>query len=322
MRTIEIQGVKVPIKEQYCILNDANDANDATDATTLSSEPISPYVSINVYITNDCNGSCKFCCNVNNDSFVFDFDKFKDFIYEIRAITPQIEIRKVTFTGGEPSLDLNNLHKCIGFLRNACCDTKIVICTNGTFLQQFYYYMFFQNLEYGIDDCQKMVEIIESVNSISMSRHHWDNTINNEILGLNFDLYMMDILKHVSALKEKMNLSCNLIRGYVDSPDKMVMMLEYADSLGIGEVAFVKLMPINDYCEKNKIEINALQDDANLLGYEKWKYPKPNVCECMSYVYRSKANNLIKFYMRNNKCPTYNMGSYIIYKRNVIQNWY
>lgn len=310
MKTIEIQGVQIPIKEFGCSLN-GDDPHFLLDS----------HVNINVYITNDCNGSCKFCCNVNNDKFTFDFPKFKDFIYEILAITPSVKIKKITFTGGEPSLDLDNLHQCIQFLRIACKETKLVICTNGYLLWHIYYCMYGFDVRDGVCRLQKVTEIIDGVDNISMSRHHWDNKTNNKILGLSFESDLMRVLPDFS-IREKINLSCNLIRGHIDTQEQMVYMLEYADSIGVSEVAFVKLMPINEYCETNKIEINALQEDANILGYEKWEYTVPNVCKCNSYVYRSKSNNLIKFYMRNNRCPTYNMGSYIIYKRNVIQNWY
>lgn len=286
MNSIVVQGIEIPLKQKGC---------QCHPGTSLFDHQ---YVFINVYVTNSCNGTCKFCCNVNNTPFQFDLEKFKRFFDEVYS---KIAIRKVTFTGGEPSLNFSALYDCIQYISGKC--EQIVICTNGTLLQ--YDLVFYP-----------------SITGVSVSRHHYDEDKNEELIGLRtgdlIDLYKRELWPSIG---NKINLSCNLIKGYIDSVSEMYMFLEYASKCGIHNVAFVNLLEVNDYCKEHKTHIPFIFDNR-VLNYRKWEYFVPNICECSNYVYTAESGELIKFYIRNNLCRTYNMGSYIVYKNNTIQEWY
>ena len=168
------------------------------------------------------------------------------------------------------------------------------------------------------------------VDNISVSCHHWDKKVNDQILGIVLEgrhpkrLYPTcdndDIFYDFGYIK-KVNLSCNLMKGYVDNVDKMKEMLEFANRKGIEEVAFVELMEVNDWCKDNKAIIN-YEFGNNVLEYARWDFPADNVCGCKNYLYRTLDNSLIRFYIRGVRCPSYNKGSYMIYKDNQIQQWY
>jgi molybdenum cofactor biosynthesis enzyme MoaA len=234
---------------------------------------------------------------MENANFEFDIHKFMAFIDEV---IEKVKIMKITFTGGEPSLESYSLLKAIEYVKGKC--ENITICTNGTLLDG--------NLPITTE------KILNLVDNVSVSRHHWDNQTNNKILGLDLD---EDIFEN--DFIHKVNLSCNLIRGYVDSFEGMRNILEFANTKGIGEVAFVKLMEINPYCVENTIRVK-VPDHESVLNYRTFSYPIKGICECKNYAYCTDNGNIVKFYIRQNLCPEYNMGSYLIYKNNRVQSWY
>lgn len=292
--SIEIQGTKIYFRKKSCFCNGENSFED------------SKCVSLSVYLTNNCNGSCLFCSNANGEKFEFDVDKFKIFISEVFS---KVNVKKITFTGGETSLEMDKLNECLKHISLLKKDhTKVVICTNGTFLQKYN---------------SKKWNYLDVIDNISVSRHHWDNDINNKIININLD---DDIFKKFPDIK-KVNLSCNLIKGYVDNEKNMYNILEYAAINNIEEVAFVILMNANQYCIDNRIDINNFDpmknfDPRRALFYRQWDYCIPDVCQCRNYIYRSFNNELINFYIRYNLNMKFNKGSFIVYKNNKIKEWY
>jgi molybdenum cofactor biosynthesis enzyme MoaA len=286
--SIEIQGKKIYFRKKSCFCNGGDSIDDSKS------------ISISVYLTNNCNGSCAFCSNVNSEKFEFDLEKFYSFISDVFN---KVNVKKITFTGGETSLEMEKLNYCLKYINLFKKDyTKVVICTNGTFLQKY--------------DSKKW-NYLDIIDNISVSRHHWDSDINNNIININLENNIFERFAHI----KKVNLSCNLIKGYVDSEESMYNILEYASINKIEEVAFVILMNANQYCIDNKIEIKDF-DPIKTLFYRKWDYCVPNVCECRNYVYRSFNNELIKFYIRYNLNSEFDKGSFIVYKNNEIKRWY
>lgn len=113
----------------------------------------------------------------------------------------------------------------------------------------------------------------------------------------------MKIIQENSKNKNILHLSCNLIKGYIDSKEEIYKFLEFASSIGIQSVGFVSLMPINDYCKDNLIDFNTLDlvnDRFNLTKV--WSYE--NYCKCNNYVYIPKnLNNVNKVYYKNTYNP-------------------
>lgn len=54
----------------------------------------------------------------------------------------------------------------------------------------------------------------------------------------------------------KIHLTCNLIRGIVDSEKAVIAYLEKAKSLGVYDVGFVSLMKVNKFCEDNHVDFS------------------------------------------------------------------
>jgi organic radical activating enzyme len=88
------------------------------------------YVNIYVKMSDKCQAKCKFCVyHNNNSSFKFNLLKFKQIINKI--IDKNIHIHKVAFTGGEPTLDIPLLNKCIHFIKSKSPDAFVSVNTNG-----------------------------------------------------------------------------------------------------------------------------------------------------------------------------------------------
>jgi len=275
-----IQGVPVKTMTHHCIVGDEE-----------LREQKSQWTDVSVYVTNACNASCKFCCNKNNKSFSFDFRKFKAFIDELVG---KIEVNKITFTGGESSLNITQLIKCVEYTKPFC--NNITVITNGTDLA---------SLDHPFID------------NISVSRHHYDDEKNKEIFGVSH----MDALETFSR-KDRVNLSCNLIKGYVDCEEEIYKYLEYMSRVGIESTAFVGLMPVNQYCKDNYVDLHKMKFNERVLKYKTIRFKEPGVCRCNNYVYLADNEAIIEFYTRHNMCPNYQKGSLVVYKFNEVFNIY
>ena len=105
-----------------------------------------------VQVTDACPAKCKFCCNPGK-GILLDVEKFKR---DYEVINAAVRLDEVYFTGGEPMLYWKLIKECIKVIKQ-----PVLINTMGLFLHR-----------------------IDEPVAISLSRHHWDHDINNEILGM------------------------------------------------------------------------------------------------------------------------------------------
>lgn len=239
---------------------------------------------LSVHVTDACPGRCRFCCNTSK-GFTLDVEQFKrDYVEMTKTIT----IANVFFTGGEPMLHWDKIKECMSVITGARC----TIHTTGINLEQ-----------------------IDVPVEISVSRHHWDQQINAEILGIN---HPTDYLQRCK-FRDQLHLACNLIRGYVDDVADIKQYLDFAIDTGIPLVGFIGLMPINDYSRENGVHIPTF-DDVDILPYKSYAF-RETVCRCANYCYTDARGRIQPFYTRHNQCPNINQGGRIIYK-NGVQSWY
>lgn len=219
------------------------------------------YINLYVQITHTCNAKCKFCSNsCGKEIEKFDKTKFFEIFDELYK---EVFINKVTFTGGEPTLN-SDLSECIKYVRNKDKNILIFLDTNASNL--------------------KLLEkVAPYVNSIALSRHHFDENLNNEIFGFktatNKDLENLPI-----SVKSKINLRCNLIKGYIDDFDKCKKYLDWCSSINFTSVGFIKLMPYTDFAKEKFVDV----DIKNLPNMIRTKCSKrPGICFCENYIYIS-----------------------------------
>ena len=59
--------------------------------------------------------------------------------------------------------------------------------------------------------------------------------------------------------KQKLHLSCNLMKDYIGTPEEVVRYLDWASKIGCLDIGFVSLMPANNYCKEQFVDFNDLK---------------------------------------------------------------
>jgi len=242
-----------------------------------------PYV--NLYIRfKGCNAKCKFC-EYSDTANKFNIEKFKFILEELKK---NISIKKVSLTGGEPTLNFDKFKEITLLANEILNESAFVLNTNGFNLQKIF------------ND-----EVLGYIDNISISRHHYNDDLNNEILGLN-TIRSSELKEYAAEYEdtELLHFSCNLTKGYIDSKKEILKYLEYTNDTNVHSVGFVQLMPINDYCKEHFVHIDLdslLSKRFNLLKRTK----KLGACECNNYVYIPKKmkNSAVRVYYKNTYFP-------------------
>lgn len=280
---ITLFGKELNLKDHECSLN--------------GSTPAKRVPSINLYVnmTNECNAHCKFCCNEKNRGrkIPFNVEKFKAII---SGVSCQIPINKISFTGGEPTLgctssDYGALFECVKAVKLFDPEIFTVINTNGIHLNY-------------------LDEMAPYFDSIALSRHFYHDKQNMEIFESSNVATEADILSFKN--KDKLHISCNLQKGYIDSSKKIRLFLEHVASLGVSDVGFVSLMPANDYCKKHFIDFADIQFNFDGIYRTKdWNYESH--CRCRNYIYIPSEGSVdfVKVYSRYYCDPKFNMSTLV-----------
>ena len=103
---------------------------------------------------------------------------------------------------------------------------------------------------------------------------------------------------------QKVNVSCNLLKCYIDSPFEAQRMLDFALELGIPRIGFVALMKVNDYCKERFIDLEDIQIDSIPHVYFTKSMNRGKDCKCSNYLY-NKDLKILEIYMRNYANPQY-----------------
>ena len=269
---VEFYGKQIAVKEFDCSLG------------TLNPERISPFVNLFVKVTNGCNARCLFCSNADAKptNKTFDIDKLEDIVLKLKE--QSIKVNRLNITGGEPSvvspLVENILQRMDGKVFD---DIHLHLNTNGLLPQS-----------------QELMRH-PRWDSSSMSLHHDDIDKLSELYGCKIH---EDAFKFEEVNKQKLNVSCNLIKGYIDNPEEAHKMLDFALELGIPRIGFVALMKVNDYCKERFIDLEDIHIDTIPHVYFTKSMNRGNDCKCSNYLY-NKDLKILEIYMRNYANPQY-----------------
>lgn len=257
---------------------------------------------VNVYtcLTHICNTQCSFCNYHYNDTVSFDFDKWKACINEI---DDKIGIFKASFTGGEPSLQFDTFVKCLDYLKSKNDNIFTIINTNGSNLDKLV----------GID----------SLDNIALSRHSLDDNENRKIFGNDCVPTWQQIADFPE--KEKLHLSCNIIKGYVDCDERIQEYLEECSKSDVRDVGFVTLMPINEYAQEHSIDfsdINFKFSNRFVVNqyFDRIEQDKC-VCKCRNYLYLGENGHIVTAYSRYYVDRTYSDGALVFMDNNLRQGF-
>ena len=284
-----IFGKKVNIKQFSCNTLDVPGVN------------ISPSANIFVKVTNGCNAKCKFCSNANTQviSSNFDLQKFIDIIEEFQ--NNDIKINKISITGGEPSLVPETVERILKeFSKTENKHIHLHLNTNGVLNQA--------------------KELIQNPrwNSISVSIHHYNFDILSKIYGIpvfnkTYDYSNID--------KNKINISCNLIKGYIDSTEEVHKMLNFAIDYGFPRIGFVSLMKINQYSEDNYIDFDDISFESIPNVYFTKSMNRGLDCKCSNYLY-TRDLKILEIYGRNYINYNNSESSFVYNGQHLIQGFH
>ena len=247
-------------------------------------QPVEPSVNLFVKVTKACNARCLFCSNAGatQPSRPFDVPKLLTIIREL--MDSGIVVNRVNITGGEPSVvtplveeilhemdapDLSGIH--------------IHLNTNGLLPQS------------------QMLMRHHRWNSISMSLHHYSLSKLKELYGCEIP---DTALRFEGIDRQRLNASCNLIKGYIDSPEEASKMLDFALELGLPRIGFVALMKVNDYCREHFVDLEDIHLDTIPHIYFTKSMDRGSDCKCSNYLY-NKDLKILEIYMRNYANPQY-----------------
>lgn len=234
-----------------------------------SEVPNTPYVNLYVKITDNCNAHCPFCCNGdghNAQSSSFDTDKLFRIIHEIAS--NGIKLNRISLTGGEPGLCPDIVADLLQRISESeeCAFTQVQLNTNG------------------LNRDSRTLMHHPRLDSISLSLHHYDLGKLSELYGHSVGLNPLVGTKDIC---NKLNISCNLIKGYIDCPLEIEKMIYFAAANGIKTIGFVSLMKKNRYCEDRFVDFRNLDLSAISTLTFSGERALHNICGCRNYLFHT-----------------------------------
>jgi len=253
--------------------------------------PMRPFVNLYVKVTNGCNARCAFCCNGEcQPSNGFYLEKFLECLNEIHQ--SGIKLNRICLTGGEPSMSSETVKSIIECIDNLpyCTFTQLQLNTNA------------------LTEESLQLMAMQRFDVVSASLHHYDRDKLCQIFGIEIPSWYG---VYPGVDRRKLNVSCNLIRGYIDSAVEVEKYLQFVASKGIRTVGFVGLMQLNEYCVKHFIDFSEIDWEAVPHLYKVREREHANHCKCRNYVYDS-PDGMVNVYMRETVNPDY-CGSSLLF---------
>lgn len=253
-------------------------------------------IALYVVMTRKCNVNCKFCDYHKGVSNI-DIDYFKK-IYD--EITKYCHITTIHFTGGEPSLELEKVKQICEYAKTKDKYTKTSINTNGSNLYK--------------------LTNIDTLDNISLSRHHYIDEKNQCL----FDSTLVPTRETLQNFteKEKLHLSCNLVKGYIDCKEEVQRYLDFAAEIGINDIGLVSLMQINQFSTQNFVDFNQIHIEKieNLKKTRCFckKDKDIPICRCDNYLYLTKMYTLLSVYHRY-AIKNSSIADYLVYDNNILR---
>ena len=245
---------------------------------------IVPSVNLFVKVTKGCNAHCQFCSNANSTdaSSAFNILKLITVIKELKGMG--ICVNRINITGGEPSVVSPLVYKILDTVEeNNFDDIHLHLNTNGLLPQS-----------------QELMRH-PRWDSISMSLHHYDTAKLSELYGCRipesaFNFEGIDL--------QKVNSSCNMVKGYIDNAEEAHKMLDFNIDLGIPRIGFVALMKVNNYCREHFVDLEDIHLDSIPHVYFTKSMNRGSDCKCSNYLY-NRDLKILEIYMRNYANPNY-----------------
>lgn len=279
-REINILGKPITVKNYIC----------SADGINYKEKPENIKLQLFVNMLTFCPANCRFCVakNTKQDKKI-DIDKFKSVMKLLKA---EDRIRGIKITGGEPFYDIELLNEVISAIYDIFgYQMEVAISTNGT----------------GLENLKKIKDL-EHIETIHLSRHHYDDNVNRELFGNIKNIPDKKLLKDIIgsvSYKDIFVLNCILLKDYINSPEEAHKFMDFAIDIGAPKVGFMTCSQVNGYAKEQSIPYEAVikEDDPALLftrGFFDYDY-----CHCSDGVYSSEDGRIVEFYGKSTKMEDY-----------------
>jgi len=223
-------------------------------------------------IAKGCQASCDFCfssasISQNQKQARLDFERIQTVLNMARAAGA---MRAVITGGGEPGLlPRERLIRLIKMCREKY--EKIVLITNGYFIAN------------AVEPEVRLNELaLAGLSVLSISRHHFDDTVSASIMNLQVDISGVFSAYHrlqkiTSSLS--IRLICVLQKGGIDTEEKITAYIQWAMEHGITQICFKELyvssstesmfyeQKANDWSYENQVSLKLLINMAKMNNW-------------------------------------------------------
>ena len=277
MQTINLFNQDLTVRDEVCTSSPIKSINGK------------PSLRLYIKLTDNCNAHCAFCANEKScDYGNIDFHKLE---FVIRYLLSKDRLHGISITGGEPMIEYEKLFKLLDLIYSINPSIEVQISTNGINLLKLKDYPAVNNLE-----------------SIHISRHHYDDEINYHIFKSRSVASSSDIAALQESLEDKriININTIVMKDYISNLQEIKRMLDHVGELGVYKNGFVSLMKCNSYAEQQFINFNDIFSHLDTSFYKGHHFYSKEYCECVDGIYLTKYNKLVEYYARMVKdcsCP-------------------
>lgn len=241
-----------------------------------------PLINLYIQLTPYCNAKCYFC-DTRNCNNIFDFEKFKLIIEELDE---KIHLGKIAITGGEPLLELDKIIKIIDNYK----DRYLTLNTNAY-------------------DIEKLKMIYSYFKEVHISKHHFDNNKNDEIMKIKtptlFDLYQNNLVKNTK-------INCVFQKGYMETKNDIVQMMEKMSLYQLKELRCISLLPLTQEGINHYVCLDDLMKECEYFMNDDYLYDKSH-CKCFEFIYIANNGQLIKNLIRQTYNDNYSCVKQLVY---------
>ncbi len=270
-REIVLFGKKLSVKNYGC----------SPDGVHYAEKPEPVKIGLSISPTAFCPANCRFCLATGTKKHTqMDMKKLETVLTELKKAD---RVLYVSFTGGEPFYDVALLDEAVSMVFEILGkETEVSISTNGMGLAAMH------RLRY-----------LSYIDAIHISRHHYDDGLNDEIFGRKMPTAAeLKAAVHSVRYRDIFVFNCMLQRDYIGTSEQAHRFLNFAIDLGVPKVSFITCTPVNAYAREQRVTYETVlrRDDPSLLftrGFRDFAY-----CHCDDGIYRSPAGDLIEFYGR------------------------
>lgn len=277
MKTINLFGHDIIVRDTLC----------STNRDDL--KKVEPSLRLYIKLTDACNADCLFCAN--RESRDFGNLNFRKLEFVIRYLLDRDLLHGISITGGEPMMNPDKINMLLNLIYSIDPNMEVAISTNGYKLRSF------------LD-----MEHVNKLESIHISRHHYDDEVNYSIFGSRDVASTEDIIVLQEGLDDKriININTLVMKDYIDDLREIKKMLNYVGDVGVYKNGFVSLMRCNQFSRDHFINFNDIfkaLDESFYLGHH---FYNGEYCECVDGVYLTDNQKIVEFYARMVKecqCP-------------------